>query len=122
MTAEQITCVRAVHVVIHPRREMERLLQMRPKEGKQGECLLVVSIVLLKERHVWAVDVPHTERLTHKKTCLIPSAYDVEDKQRGKMWWREISHALLWLLKWILFSCKTIACFPNLLSPTGNVS
>lgn len=65
MPAEQK--IWAVHVTIHPSTETDLLLQMRPKGRNQGECLLVLSLLLLRERHVWAVDVPHTESLTHKR-------------------------------------------------------
>lgn len=79
MPAEYKTCVRAEHVVIRPCKEMELLLQMRPKGRSQGECLLALSLLLLKACHVWAVDVLHTESLMHK-SCLILSACDVEHK------------------------------------------
>lgn len=66
MPAEYKTCVRAVRVVICSCKEMELLLQMRPKGRSQGECLLALSLLLLKACHVWAVDVPHAESLTYE--------------------------------------------------------
>jgi len=66
MRVELKVCVKAVQVTVHPYKEMAFLLQMRPEGSNQSKYLLALSLLLFKACYVWAIDVPHTESLTHK--------------------------------------------------------